>query len=352
MLPKKNLVPINELQVGMVSSMDINFEGTILLAKDFPITEAIIDKLKKTYIISSVEVYLDDEIDNPLTPKMQEVKKLENTLNNFSSNLKSIFDSLSSSKTPKLDDIRTFTLKVKNEFTSTGIVIKNIIFYGSKNDSIYRHSLNVAAISFMLGKWLNLDSSDLTLLMYASILHDFGKIRISKDILDKKGNLTINESEVFKSHPVIGYHFVKQIPYISSSVSYAVLLHHERMDGSGYPLHIKQDKIPSFAKIIAIADLFDEVSSNRYSSEVRGPLEALKAIKDESLMKLDCNYCDVFLTHMINYYIGEHVVLSNKHSCKIIKINMNDLSKPLLMDDNEFLDLKNEKDLYIEKLVI
>lgn len=351
MMPKK-MIPITELKAGMVSSMNIYFEGSILLAKNLPITEPIIDKLKKAYIISSVEVYFDAEFDKPLTSNMQAVKKLENTFNDFSSNLRTIFDNLSVSRTPKLDDIRIFVQKVKNEFAETETVIQNIIFYGSRNDSIYRHTLNVVAISFILGKWLDLNNSELNLLIYAAILHDFGKVRIDKNIVYKKGKLTDDEYETLKSHTIIGYHFVKQIEYLSSSVPLSVLLHHERSDGSGYPLHITQDMIPSFARIIAIADLFDEVSSNRYSMEIRGPLEALKIIQDQGLTRLDFNYCNTFMSHMLNYYMGANVLLNNKRSCRIIKFNMDNLAKPLLLDADEFIDLNDHDNLYVKKIVI
>ncbi|XOQ59327.1 MAG: hypothetical protein ACFWUI_06260 [Clostridium sp.] len=129
-------------------------------------------------------------------------------------------------------------------------------------------------------------------------------------------------------------------------------MHHEKMDGSGYPLGITGDKIHKFAKIIAIADLFDEVNSNKYSQNISGPFEALKVIQEQSLGKLDCEYCNTFLNHVINYFIGENVLLNNKKSCKVIQININNLTQPLLLDEDGFLDLKKEKDLYVEKLVI
>ncbi|WP_416176665.1 HD-GYP domain-containing protein [Clostridium sp.] len=171
-------------------------------------------------------------------------------------------------------------------------------------------------------------------------------------IVQDEQNLSEEEFKIFKTHPVIGYNFVKKIPYINKSIFYGVLMHHEKMDGSGYPLGITGDKIHKFAKIIAIADLFDEVNSNKYSQNISGPFEALKVIQEQSLGKLDCEYCNTFLNHVINYFIGENVLLNNKKSCKVIQININNLTQPLLLDEDGFLDLKKEKDLYVEKLVI
>ncbi len=349
--PKK-ILSVNELRAGMISSMDINFEDKILLAKDVIITDSIISKLKATYIIHEVEVYLDENSSNALTVKSKTVEELEDTFNEFSSSLEFMFNSLATLRVPDISEIRIFSQRIREEFNATGIVLKNIVFYGSGNDKIYRHSINVAAISFILGKWAGLDEHELTLLNYAALLHDFGKTQISKDILYKKDTLTSKEIEIYNTHPIIGYNFVKQIPYTAPSISQAVLMHHERMDGSGYPLHLKQDKIPDFAKIIAIADLFDEVSSNNYSEKIKGPLESLQVIQEESITKLDYHYSNIFLNHILDFYMGENVMLNDERTCKIIQLQMNELTKPLLLYETGFIDLKKERDLYVAKLII
>lgn len=352
MLTKKKYVYITDLKPGMISSTDINFEGTTLLGKGVTITDAIIDKLKKNYIVDKVEVYLENDSDETLIIQVKTVEELENTFNEFSSNLENIFDSLSTVKIPKTYEVRVFAQKVIDELNSVGTVIKNIMIYGSENDIIYRHSVNVAAMSFILGKWLGLTEKELSLLTCSAILHDFGKTEISMDLLNKEGHMTKEEYDTFKTHPVISYHFISEIPYIDPRVSKSILMHHERCDGSGYPLQIKDDMIPKFAKIIAIADVFDQAISKRCSQEIRGPLDVLQLIKDESLSKLNCNYCNMFLSHIVNYYMGENVILNDGRQCKVIQIELNDLTKPLLLDDNGFLDLKKEKDLYVERLVV
>lgn len=352
MLSNKKIVPIDELKIGMISASDIYFEGKILLSKGIAITEPIINKLKQNYIIEKIEIYLDNNSNKTANLDSEAIKKLENTLNGFSSSLEIIFKNLSSLNTPRLDEIRIFSRKIQKQFHSTGILIRDIVLFGSGYDTIYRHSVNVAAISFILGRWLGLDENELNLLTYSAVLHDFGKMKISSFALSKRNDINSKEYQIYKNHPVIGYNFVKQISFLDSSVCFGVLMHHERIDGSGYPLGLKEDKIHKFAKIIAIADLFDEVNSKRYSEKVRGPFKALEIIQKEGLGKLDGKYCNVFLSHVINYFIGEDVLLNNGQSYKIIQVNINDLTNPLLLDDDGFLDLKKEKDVYIEKLVI
>jgi len=251
-----------------------------------------------------------------------------------------------------MEEVRGFAKKIQEELTSTSSIIKNIVLYGSGKDSIYRHSVNVAALSSILGKWLGFTENDINLMVYSAILHDFGKTKIDENVLNKDTPLTNKELIEIKNHPVIGYNFIKQIPFLDKSVSYGVLMHHERMDGSGYPLGIKQDQIHQFAQIVAICDIFDAINSDRVYKKSKGPFEALEIIQKESIGRLNYEYCNVFLRHIVNYYMGESVLLNNYKVCKIIQIDINNISKPLLLDDSEFLDLKKEKDLYIEKLIL
>lgn len=349
MIAKKKLLSVNELQEGMVLACDIVSEGKVLLTDGVIITESILDKLKHMYFIYKVEIYVEntDSVET-INFKEKTVKEIENGLKEFSSNLESIFSTMSKSNEIEIKEIREFSKRIQAEFNSIGSVIRNIIFFGSGDDFIYRHSINVTAISYILGKWIGLSEKELNLLTYAAVLHDFGKTKLDKF----KMNLKNYKYEDSKEHPVIAYNLIKKIPYLDPSVGYAVLMHHERMDGTGYPLHIKSEKISKYAKIISIADIFDEVSSNRYSEDIKGPLDALKVIQDLSLNKLDSMYSNIFLSHIINYYMGENVLLNDKRSCKVIQIQLNDLTKPLLIDENGFLDLSKEKDLYVEKLDI
>lgn len=353
MLTKKKSLPISELEPGMISAMDINFQGKILLSKDVKINEMIISKLRQNYIVDKIDIYIQEDSDEIITNRIKTQQELEATFNEFSSNLEEVFDNVHSIGTSGMEDIRNFTKRIHEEFKLTGNVIKSVVLYGSREDSIYRHSINVAAISFILGKWLGLNEVEINLLTYSAVLHDFGKMKIDDSIVKKNFNeLTSGEKEIYKSHVVAGYNAIKKIPYLDPTVAYGVLLHHERMDGSGYPLGIKDNKIPRFAKIIAIADLFDQVSSNRYHKHVKGPFDALKIIKDESMTKLDTMYCNMFLNHIANYYMGEIVMLSNNQECKVIQVNVNDLSKPILLDDKGFLDLTKEKNLYVKNLMV
>lgn len=351
----KVYLKIDELKPGMIIADEVKFNNSVLLTSGAVVTDEIIQILMEKYFFDKVSIYSEEILDNDNKLMMDNEKNLEEiekSFNAFSSNIEDLFDNIINGVKWDLDEVRDFTKRIQNELKSTSAIIKNIVLYGSGEDVIYKHSVNVAALSAILGKWIGLNDTHVNLLTYAGILHDFGKTKIDKNILYKTSSLTSKEREEIRNHTIEGYNFVKKIPYISNAVCSGVLMHHERLDGSGYPLGIKEDKIHIFAKIIAIADIFDAVNSNRVYKNSTDPFTALQIIQKESLGKLDYKLCKIFIDNIINYYMGEKVLLNTNKECKIVQINVNDLCRPLLFDGLEFIDLRSERDLYVEKLIV
>lgn len=371
------LLSVDELEIGMICAKEVRSNKQTLIGEDVTITEAIINKLKATFFSDKISVYCDKSnaieysldinqefcMDKPVNTKDTAVKEkghsrqkileqVEKEFNALALDVEQVFENMENLKSSSMDEIRKFAGRIQNELEYVGFIIKDIVLYGSGSDTIYRHCVNVAALSAILGKWAGLSKKELNLLTYAAILHDFGKIKIDKEILDKPGPLTDHEFGIIKKHSIIGYEFIKNVKFLDKAVSYGVLMHHEKADGSGYPLGLTSNKIHNYAKIIAVADVFDAVNSDRVYKKSKKPFEALKLIQRESLLKLDYQLCHIFLDHVINYYLGEKVVLNNGLTCKIIQININNIEKPLLLEGNNFINLSQQQDLYIEKLLL
>lgn len=343
------VVTFNQLEEGMILAKDVELNGRILLKKDIPINRQMIKRIQGLLFIGNVIIY-DKKVQKNIIKK-KEPNKVEEEFKEIALKLPKTFRQLVNENGAAMNEIREFSQKIQNELKPSSLVIKNIVLYGSGTDSIYRHGVNVAALSALLGKWLEFDKTQLNLLVYSAILHDFGKTKIDREVLDKEAALTPNELKLIKTHAQVGYKFIKNISFLDKAVSYGVLMHHERIDGSGYPLGLKGEEIHPFAKIIAIADVFDAINSDRKYKKKRLPFEALQIVKDESLGKLDYEYVKVFLEHIVGYYIGEEVLLNTKQKCKIIQMNVNDLEKPLILKNDEFIDLEKEKNLYIKEML-
>lgn len=349
---EKVKVRLNQLRPGMVLAEEIKSHNGVLMGAEVIVTKGIIKRLKETLLFGEIVIYAEEEYktdDGKLNKKT--VQDIDKEFGEFTFNAEAIFDNMYSISIQGINEVRSFSKKIQNELESANAVIKNIVVYGSGTDSVYRHSVNVAALSSLLGRWIGFSEKDINLLTFSAILHDIGKIKINPEVLNKEKSLTKDEFEKIKKHPIIGYDLVKEIAYLGKSVSYGILMHHERIDGSGYPLGVKGEKIHEFARVIAIADVFDAINSNRIYKKKRMPFDALELIQKESLGKLDYEYSKIFLEHIVNYYVGEEVLLNGGKVCKIVQININDLTRPLLFDGSEFIDLNKEKDLFIESLV-
>jgi putative nucleotidyltransferase with HDIG domain len=124
------------------------------------------------------------------------------------------------------------------------------------------HSQRVMEFSLLAGSSLSLPTEEMEILEYAGILHDIGKIVVDARILNKPGNLTLPEWNIIREHPAIGANLLKKIPFLEKA-SNIVLYHHERYDGKGYPDGLKGEEIPMGARLIAVADAFDTMTTDR-----------------------------------------------------------------------------------------
>ncbi|WP_040213863.1 HD-GYP domain-containing protein [Clostridium polynesiense] len=342
-----------DLQPGMVLSRDFIINNVKLLNKDVEISPKLAVKIMSQFPQEHLQIYRPDNPDNKsiykenIASKKVKIEKDFSALSNIAEN---IFKEVAKSDEVEIKDVRKISEKIMN-FEDHGLIMKSIVEVRNVDEYTFRHSVNTAVLSVTLGKWLNLSNNNLKLLCYAGLLHDIGKSKIRPEILNKKGNLNKNEFEEIKRHSRLGYDLVKKVPFIDTSVSLAVLMHHEREDGSGYPLKLVSNNIHPFAKIIAIADTFDAMTSNRVYRSKICPLSVLENIKADSFKQLDPNYCSVFITNMLNFYIGDNVALNNGKLGRIVKLNPNNITKPLVSVNDNFYDLSLSTSLCIEDIL-
>jgi len=150
------------------------------------------------------------------------------------------------------------------------------------------HSMRVSRVACQMGELLGLTSEQLKGLERGALLHDIGKIGISDTILHKPGKLTEDEWKVMRTHPDIGARIVERIPFLQECMP-VVRYHHERWDGSGYPFGLKGDEIPLFARIFAVADVFDALTSKRSYRKSSGADEALAYLQEHASILFDVN---------------------------------------------------------------
>jgi len=173
---------------------------------------------------------------------------------------------------------------------------KSLVYAIEAKDPYTRgHSERVNQYSMLIAEHLGLDQEQKNVLNWASILHDVGKIGIPESILNKPGKLDDDEFEIIKAHPLKGYTILRPLDQLEASLP-GILYHHERYDGQGYPRGLQAEEIPLAARIIAIADTFDAISSNRAYRAAKPGKEALEIINKVAGTQLDAGLVEVFNT--------------------------------------------------------
>ena len=219
------------------------------------------------------------------------------------------------------------------------------------DDLTYAHSMNVAMICNVFARWLRFSEEDVKTVTACGMLHDIGKLKIDDAIIKKPGKLTDAEFRAIQSHPAEGYRILQK-QNIDLHIKLSALEHHEKCDGSGYPMKLTGAKIDPFAKIVAIADVYDAMTANRVYREGMCPFRVIEIFEEEGFHKYEVAYIIKFLENVVNTYIDNRVMLSDGRIGTVRWINRQRLSKPMLqMNDGTFLELEKSPGLHIEKIL-
>ena len=194
------------------------------------------------------------------------------------------------------------------------------------DDYTFRHSVNVAVLSVVIGMGIGYTNEELVDLCSAAVFHDLGKISIDKAILNKPGKLTPEENELLRSHSQRSYDMLKEKWNIPARVKAAVLSHHENEDGSGYPNGLTGDKIHPFAKIIHVADVYDALSSDRAYKKAYTYSESLEYLMGGCGTLFDQQVVRAFMDKVPVYPKGVTVLLSDGREAIVVE---NHLGSPL-----------------------
>ncbi|WP_294965053.1 HD-GYP domain-containing protein [Sulfurimonas sp.] len=177
--------------------------------------------------------------------------------------------------------------EIVNEMIDTilddDFTIKSLMDIATHDYYTHTHSINVSIYALSLGAYMKMQPETLSELGEAALLHDLGKSKVDSAIITKDGALTDREFHEVKKHSDIGYKLGLTLGINNKNILDGIRYHHEKMDGTGYPSRLKDHDIPLFARIIAVCDIFDALTSRR---TYKGAMSTFEAIK---LMKLEMN---------------------------------------------------------------
>lgn len=369
-----------DLLQGMVTAIPVRTKrGQLIINPNVELTRTLISRLE-FYGIASVQITENKQVATPMeTPKdpayfpakspvsapspvsdasysqklksSPEFQRFQVDFTLRSQDLKNCFDAyLSDGGTVNKEELLSKTISLVSPKQTTLDVFDMLHNMRQVNDSTYAHSLNVAIISRIIGKWLHFSNEELDTLTLAGLLHDIGKTKIPDEVLNKDGKLTDEEFQMIRNHPKYGYDILKSQP-LNSHIKKAALMHHERCDGSGYPMGLTMEEIDDYALIIAIADVYDAMTAARSYRAPLCPFEVIAEFEKDGLQKYKPKYILTFLENIANAYQNNRVMLSDGTSARIVLLNHRRLSKPLVqLDDGACIDLEKSP-LYIKAII-
>ncbi|OEF97307.1 HD-GYP domain-containing protein [Desulfuribacillus alkaliarsenatis] len=368
-------VNIKDLKAGALLAEDVKSSlGGAILYKDTRIEEYH-KELLNAFTISSVKIVEEKKTETKLTKtKLSENKKqksntsdnneptlkkpafkyeeFEKQYNKAVGLLKNVMLEVEYTRKVPLLEIRSAIKPMLENICDQPNITLVLDQIKSKEAYTYQHLVGVGVLSTLIARFMNYKENELMQIGLAGTLHDIGKAKISDSILRKKGPLNHIEYEEIKKHPIYSYEILENVTGINQGVVLAALEHHERDDGFGYPYKRKGFEMHPYSKIVAVADIFHAMTSNREYKNAENIYHVLKQINQDAFGKLDPKVVTSLINGLLNYCIGKSVELNNGTKGEIIFINSTVPLKPLIKVGNEFIDLNKRTDIAIEKLTI
>ncbi len=227
----------------------------------------------------------------------------------------------------KADDAAPLVEEISASVARNPAAMLSISRMKTKDDYTYLHSVAVCALMIALGKELGYKGS-LQSLGMAGLLHDVGKMAIPEDVLNKPGKLTDNEFEVIKNHPRRGWEMLKESFGVDEIALDVCLHHHEKMDGSGYPDRLKGEEISLEARMGAICDVYDAITSDRCYKKGWEPAEALKKMAEWKDGHFDDTVFKAFVKTVGIYPVGTLIKLHSGRLGIVTEQSAKTLLKP------------------------
>ncbi|MGI6669662.1 MAG: HD-GYP domain-containing protein [Acetivibrionales bacterium] len=298
--------------------------GGVLLTAGVELKEYHLERLKKHGINA---LYLDEEISEGI--EVDDVMKDE-TRNEAVILIKNMMNNYHFSSSVDVAKVKKMVNKILDELLENEDILYSLSEIKHVDDYTFEHSVNVCILSLITGIGLGFDINNLRDLGTGAILHDIGKLCIPREILKKPSQLTVEEFEEIKKHTYLGYEILKKSGNISLAASYIAFGHHERYDGSGYPLQLKKENIQLYSRIVAIADVYDALTSDRVYRKRLKPHEVYDYITSLGVHHFDPRVVESFVRYVTVYPAGTGVLLNTRERAVVVRNNRNFPTRPVV----------------------
>jgi len=348
---KQNYVKVSEDIIGNFLGDDVyTIGGNMIVPVDTLITEYILKKLQefridKVFTYRTNAVRGDDYLSNETISDAQK-KYIEDV-----SIAKIMIQDLASGKELDFGKAEDVSEHIYSKINDLGSLMDCVNSVRIADEYTYSHLINVSVYAMLIAKWMGLSKKQIKDVVMSGLLHDVGKSQVPPEILNKKGPLTENEFDIMKRHTVYGYEIIKNNDDINMDVKRAVIMHHEKENGTGYPFGIKGNQKNLYSKILTVADIFDAITSERVYRGRQTPFMAFKELENVGFDTVDPKVMMVLFTNMPSYYVGSKVKMENGEIGEVVYVPNQCAYAPVIKVNNNFYDFTYEKDALIKEFL-
>ncbi len=345
-------ISVEDLKPGMILARTIiNEELIVVLSENTLLTKAHITRLS---FLNIPVVYIKDEYE--LSKNYQTVSSIFNRGNAFVKEYDSvvhtaenIFKEANKTGTVPVKKTETMIHDTVEPMAKNSGVIDYLYELNHMATDVYNHSLRVSILAGVIAKWMHFGKKKTNEVILAGFLHDIGKSKFTQRLLDKHiKTLEGEDYEAYIRHTVDGQHMLSSVPNLSEGVKLAAMQHHERMDGSGFPFGSTGKDIHEYARVVAIADIYDNITTEREGFVKETPFAAIAYITENMFTSLDPQVCMPVLTHIKDAFLGSRVMLSDGTKGIIAAYPKDYAAHPVIStEDEEVIDLNKHPELRI-----
>ncbi len=335
-----------------------NANGAILVKKGKIMTPRLREQLLRNnieYFLLDVTGY--DEVESHYNhfddETIRQIEEVKNVYTQSFGNLSSEFERMR--KTGRLDKhvIEETAHELVDSIGRYQQVYLGLEGIRRKDFYTYIHSIDVAVFMIILSKSLKLDKAQQERAALAGLLHDIGKTRIHDSILLKPGRLTNDEMRIMQEHSRVGHQIISKELKYGQEIACAALEHHERMDGTGYPMGVNWNHLHLHSKMAAVCDIYDAVTGERVYKKAMLPHEAVEFLMTIVDKHLDRSLTTLFVRNIAVYPLGTKVVLNNEEEGIVVKIHDGFPTRPVVKIPKRGMlrDMMVEKTLLVTRVL-
>ncbi|SDN84570.1 HD-GYP domain, c-di-GMP phosphodiesterase class II (or its inactivated variant) [Psychrobacillus sp. OK028] len=365
----QTLINLEELKLGAIIAEDILVNtNSPIIHKESKVTRELIQVLR-AFNITKVPVALEnvfnrseEEIKKLTEDKEVLIQKEEKTIVNtsFVQLYKEAVDSFYKEFVSWEAGMKVDVAKLRNiimPLVEKAMIEKQVFsllnMYSMMDKYIAHHSIAVGIISGAIAKKLNFSSGQITQMATAGLMADIGMAKVDPKIREKKSALTESDFSEVKKHTIYSFQMIKDSPLLKPEMKLAIFQHHERLDGSGYPKSDKMNDVSVYAQIIAVADVYHAMTSERIYRAKSSSFKVLEMIREEGFGQFNIEVVNKLIELVGSLPISTSVLLSSGEKGEVVFLHRDSPMRPMirLSDSGQIIDLAAKRSIHIESVI-